>query len=131
MAGDNYCTSVWDAASLRLKNPASSGVLYVLQVIFAVLIRGAITALTVLIIYLMVQNIGYYKTNIQDSSLLLVVVGLLSFAVSCFFMGVLSDSMEGIFMTYLMDIDAGADDGKCPPELRDFIDEAQREQHMK
>lgn len=79
----------------------------------------------------MVQNIGYYKTNIQDSSLLLVVVGLLSFAVSCFFMGVLSDSMEGIFMTYLMDIDAGADDGKCPPELRDFIDEAQREQHMK
>jgi hypothetical protein len=79
----------------------------------------------------MVQNIGTYKSTIQDSSLLLLVVGLLSFAVSCFFMGVLSDSMEGIFMTYLMDVDAGADDGKCPPELRDFIDEAQKDQHYK
>jgi hypothetical protein len=79
-----------------------------------VLIRGAITALTVFIIYMMVQNVGTYSTTIQDSSLLLVVVGLLSFAVSCFFMGVYSDAMDSLYMTYLMDVDAGMDGGKCP-----------------
>ena len=98
--------------------------------IFSVLIRGVITALSVFIVYLMVQNITYYRTMIQDSSLLLVVVGLLSFAVSCFFMGVYSESMEALYMTYLMDVDAGMDGGKCPPELKDFIEEAQREDHM-
>ena len=98
--------------------------------IYAVLIRGAITAVTVLIIYFMIQNISAYKTSIQDSSLLLVVVGLLAFAVSCFFMGVYSDSMEAIYMTYLMDVDAGRDDGNCPDALKEFIDQAQQEQHM-
>ena len=94
------------------------------------LIRGAIIALTVFIIYLMVQNISAYSTTIQDSSLLLVVVGLIAFAISCFFMGVYSDSMESIYMTYLMDVDAGADGGSCPEALREFIDQAQQEQHM-
>lgn len=86
--------------------------------IYAVLIRGGIIALTVFIIYLMIQNISYYKTSIQDSSLLLVVVGLLSFAVSSFFVGVYSDSMESIYMTYLMDVDAGMDGGNCPDALK-------------
>jgi len=40
MAGDSYCTSVWDAAALRLKNPAASGVLYVLQIVNMLLCRS-------------------------------------------------------------------------------------------
>jgi hypothetical protein len=54
------------------------------------LIRLGITALTVLFIYLILQNTTSYKETIQDSSLLLVVVGLLAFAVSCFFISVYS-----------------------------------------
>lgn len=45
-------------------------------------------------------------------------------------MAVYSESMEAIFITYLMDVDAGMDKGKCPPELRDFIEEAQKDAHM-
>ena len=86
--------------------------------------------MTVLFIYLVLQNTSAYKETIQDSSLLLVVVGLLAFAISCFFMAVYSESMEAIFITYLMDVDAGMDKGKCPPELRDFIEEAQKDAHM-
>ena len=74
----------------------------------------------------MIQNITYYKTTIQDSSLLLVVIGLVAFSVSCFFMSVYSDSMEPIYMIYLMDVDAGADGSNCPEALRVFIDEAQQ-----
>ena len=67
---------------------------------------------------------SYCTSAIQDSLLLLVVIGLVAFSVSCFFMGVYSDSMEPIYMTCLMDVDAGADGGNCPEALRVFIDEA-------
>jgi hypothetical protein len=52
-----------------------------------------ITALTMLLVYTIVQNTASYKQTIQDSSLLLVVVGLLAFAVSCFIMSIYSESM--------------------------------------
>ena len=38
--------------------------------------------------------------------------------------------MEALYVTYLMDVDAGMDGGSCPEELRDFINEAQKEEHM-
>lgn len=90
MAGDNYCTSGVNSASLRLKNLVSSTAMALLGTIFSLLIRLGITALTVLFIYLILQNTTSYKETIQDSSLLLVVVGLLAFAVSCFFISVYS-----------------------------------------
>lgn len=83
-----------------------------------------------LITYLIIQNTSTYSTRIEDSSLLLLVAGLLAFAVSCFFLSVYSESMEALYMTYLMDVDAGMDGGNCPDELRNFIEEAQREDHQ-
>ena len=76
--------------------------------------RVGITALTMFIIYMIIQNTSTYSTSIQNSSLVLVVVGVLAFAVSCFFMSVYSESMEALYTTYLMDIDAGMDNGSCP-----------------
>lgn len=67
-----------------------------------------------LIAYLILQNTETYKTRVEDSSLLLVVIGLLAFAVSCFFLSVYTESMEALYVTYLMDVDAGYDGGKCP-----------------
>ena len=61
---------------------------------------------------------------------MLVVVGLLAFAVSCFIMSVYSESMEALYTTYLMDIDAGGDNSKCPDELKDFLRKAQEEEHI-
>lgn len=60
----------------------------------------------------------------------MVLVGLLAFAVSCFFISVYSESIEALYVTYLMDVDAGMDGGNCPEELRDFINEAQKDEHM-
>ena len=42
------------------------------------------------------------------------IVGLLAFAVSCFFCYVYSDAMEYIYVTYLLDVEAGGSDDKCP-----------------
>jgi len=130
MTGDSYCTSGIESVGIRTRNLASTSVLTILSLIFSILIRFGITALTILIVYLIIQNTSTYSTQIQDSSLLLVIVGLLAFAVSCFFISVYSESMEALYTTYLMDIDAGMDGGKCPDELRDFIAEAQKDAHM-
>lgn len=40
MSGDSYCTSAIDAALLRLKNPAASGVLFVLGMVLLILVRS-------------------------------------------------------------------------------------------
>ena len=71
--------------------------------------------MTVFISYLIIGGNNYYNTSIQDASLLLVIIGLLAFTVSCFFMGIYSESMEALYMTYLLDVGAGYDGGNCPP----------------
>ena len=38
--------------------------------------------------------------------------------------------MEALYTTYLMDIDAGGDNSKCPDELKDFLRKAQEEEHI-
>lgn len=90
MTGDSYCTAGMNSVALRAKHLASTTVLAILQVIFSILVRVGITALTMLIIYLIIQNTSTWSSVIQNSSLLLAVVGLLAFAVSCFFMSVYS-----------------------------------------
>lgn len=63
--------------------------------------------------------------------MILIIVGLLAFAISCFFISVYSDAMESIYVTYLVDVEAGGDSkDKCPEELADFLVEAQKEQHI-
>jgi hypothetical protein len=73
-----------------------------------------ITALTVLAVYIIATNVDSYKSSLQDPTLLLVVVGLLAFAVSCFFIAVYSDAMESIYTTFLLDVEAGGKKDKCP-----------------
>jgi len=47
--------------------------------------------------------------------LILVIVGLSAFAISCFFIAVYSDAMESIYTTYLLDAEAGGKQGSnCP-----------------
>ena len=86
--------------------------------------------MTILSIYAIIQNTSSYKEVIQDESLVLVVVGLLAFAVSCFIMSVYSESMESLYTTYLMSIGAGGSLDSCPEELKDFIKQAQEEEHI-
>jgi hypothetical protein len=52
-----------------------------------------ITALTVLVVYIIATNTSQYKESIEDPTLILVIVGLLAFAISCFFISVYSDAM--------------------------------------
>lgn len=95
------------------------------------IVRLGITALTILAVYIIATKVERYKTSIEDPTLILVIVGLLAFAISCFFISVYSDAMESIYVTYLVDVEAGGDSkGNCPDELADFLADAQKEQHI-
>lgn len=93
---------------------------------FTVIVRVGITALTVLVVYVIATNVDKYKQALEDPTLLLVIIGLLAFAVSCFFIAVYSEAMESIYTTFLLDSEAGGEKGKCPDELADFLAEAER-----
>jgi len=87
-------------------------------------VRLGITFLTVLAIDLIIKNVETFKTSVQDSSLILFVVGFIAFTISCFFISVYSDAIDSIYMTYLVDKERG--DADCPPDLRDFLIEAEK-----
>lgn len=67
------------------------------------------------------KNVEPYKTEVHDTTLLMIIVGLLGFTISSFFVSLYSQAMEAISVCYLIDKDAGGSDDKCPDELRDFL----------
>jgi len=57
--------------------------------------------------------------------LILLVVALVAFTISSFFISVYSDAIDAIFMTYLYDMSTGAKTD-CPVELQEFIEESKK-----
>ncbi len=59
-----------------------------------------------------------YKDSISDSSLILVIVGVIAFTISSFFISIYSEAMDAIFVSYLIDKEAGGSKDLCPDELK-------------
>ena len=58
----------------------------------------------------------------------MVVVGFAAFTISCFFISVYSDSIDAIYITYLIDRERGDACKDAPQELQDFLDQANRQE---
>lgn len=84
-----------------------------------------ITFLTVFVVYLLIQYIPSYREEVQDATLILVIVGLVAFTISCFFISVYSDAMDAIYTTYLLDAEDQGEATNCPKELQEFLQEAE------
>ncbi len=68
-----------------------------------------------LAVYLIATKVETFKAHLEDPTLILVIVGLAAFAISCFFIAVYSDAMESIYTTYLVDAEAGGkSSNNCP-----------------
>lgn len=85
-----------------------------MSVLFSVLIRVAITALTVFTCYLIFKHAEPYKSEVPDTTLANIIIGLLAFAISSFFVSLYSEAMETIYVCYLIDKDAGGKEDKAP-----------------
>ena len=80
-----------------------------------------------LIVYILIKAIPTYQKSVQDATLIMVVVGFAAFTISCFFISVYSDSIDAIYITYLIDRERGDACEDAPQELKDFLDEADRQ----
>jgi hypothetical protein len=69
----------------------------------------------VFVVYLIIQYVPAYRDTVEDATLILAIVGLIAFTISCFFISVYSDAMDAIYTTYLLEIEAGGDPKYCPP----------------
>ncbi len=74
------------------------------------------------IVDLLIKNVPTYTKSVQDSSLILIIVGFVAFTISCFFISVYSDAIDAIYVTYLVDKERGDAKTECPADLRDFLD---------
>jgi len=89
-----------------------------------------ITALTVLVCYIIFKNAEPYKTQVQDTTVANIIIGVIGFAISSFFVSLYSEAMEGIYNCYLIDKDAGGADDKAPEELKEFLRQAKIDGHV-
>jgi len=62
LSGDAYCSSALEVLAFRIKDIVLTGVVTILSLLFQILIRIGITALTCLAAYAIVKNIEPYKT---------------------------------------------------------------------
>lgn len=81
-----------------------------------------------LIIYILIKAIPTYQKSVQDATLIMVVVGFAAFTISCFFISVYSDAIDAIYLTYLIDRERGDSSQEAPQELKDFLEEANKEE---
>jgi hypothetical protein len=81
-----------------------------------------ITALTVLICYIILKNVDPYKTQVADTTFANIIIAVIGFAISSFFVSLYTQGMESIYVCYLSDR-AGGRSNLAPEELRDFIDQ--------
>lgn len=91
------------------------------------MIRLGITFLTVFIVYLLIQYVPSFREKVHDATLILAIVGLIAFTISCFFISVYSDAMDAIYTTYILEVEAGGDPKNCPAELSKFLEDAEKE----
>ena len=61
-----------------------------MSVLFSILIRVGITALTVLVCYIIFKNADPYKTEVPDTTLANIVIGVIAFAIASFFVSLYS-----------------------------------------
>lgn len=59
----------------------------------------------------------------------MILTGVIAFTISSLFVSVYSDAMDAIYVSYLIDKDAGgsSQEDKCPEELKNFLAEAKKE----
>ena len=84
------------------------------------MIQLAITFATVAIIYFIVSYVPKFQSDVKDGTLIFIIVGLIAFTISCFFVSVYSDAIDAIYTSYLYD--AKISGSNCPPELQEFFD---------
>lgn len=101
LSGDPYCTSALEVLAVRIKDIVLTGVVTILSVViyiiifqlFQILIRIGITSLTCLSAYVIVKNVEPYKSEVIDTTLMMIIVGLLGFTISSFFVSLYSQAM--------------------------------------
>ncbi len=99
--GRQYCHSSIDVLCLKIQEMFCTPIIAFLNTVFCVLIKVSITALTVLIAYIVL--ITKYKSEVNDATFALVIVGGISFVISSFVVALYSTAMETIYVCFLVD----------------------------
>lgn len=98
---------------MKLANAVQSAVVAVVQALFSFLIQMAITFATVGIVYFIVNYVPKFRSEVKDGTLIFIIVGFISFTISCFFVSVYSDAIDAIYTSYLYDTKTSG--SNCPP----------------
>ena len=102
LTGKPYCHSALESIGIKMTEIFTTPIINYLNMVFSILIRLGIAALTVLIAYIIMKSCEPFKSSIQDTTLCNIVIGIISFTISSFFASLYADAMESIFICHLV-----------------------------
>ena len=121
--GDCFCTSAWEGFALTIRNLGRFSVLTLLGKLFSNIGTLFITVASGIIGYLVIQNYGFLKEDINSPFLpvfCMVMIGLIIGLVS---MNVFGMSADTLLYCFLIDEEINKGQPKAMPELQKFMSE--------
>ncbi len=121
--GDCFCTSAWEGFALTIRNLGRFSVLTLLGKLFSSIGTLFITVASGIIGYLVIQNYGFLKEDINSPFLpvfCMVMIGLIIGLVS---MNVFGMSADTLLYCFLIDEEINKGQPKAMPELQKFMSE--------
>jgi solute carrier family 44 (choline transporter-like protein), member 2/4/5 len=122
ITGRNFCGASGDAVALIASNPLRYGVVAIVGWILALVGKLLITALTVFLFYLFITFVASVKENIQEPILMLVLVGVITFAIAVIFMSVFEVSVDTLLVCFLIDEQVNTKPQFAHPDLAPLLD---------
>ena len=122
ITGRNFCSSAGDAVSLITTNPLRFSVVAIVGWLLALVGKILIAGLTTFLFYVFVTFVTNVNENIQEPILMLILVGLSSFAIATIFMAVFDVSVDTLFMCFLIDEAVNLKPQYAHPDLAGLLD---------
>jgi len=133
LTSSNFCWSAWKAFVMILSNAGRFAVVTILGWIFTFIGKIAIIAGTVIVGYIIIENVDNIERNISSPILPLIIIGLIAYLVATVFLTVYGFAADCILQAFLVDESLAGEDnyGAHRPKSMDAFAKRQPRGHKK
>jgi hypothetical protein len=121
--GDNFCKAAWEGFALTVRNLGRFSILTLLGKLFSTIGTLFISVSSGIIGYLVIQNYGFLKEEINSSFLPVFCMVLIGLIIGLVSMDVFGMSADTLLFCFLIDEEINKGQPKAMPELQKFMSE--------
>jgi hypothetical protein len=123
ITGKNFCSSAAESFYLMMRSAAQFFISHGTTKLFINIGTALIITICCVIGYFFITNISPYRDQIQSPVFLTIIFAIVSLPVAWAFMEFFEKGANTILMCYCVELDLAKNKSKCPPGLKNFLEE--------